>query len=132
MKFFMILMLLPGFIHAKAYKCEVNGKTAYQQSPCPDDGHELKIDNPPSNTGNPNQYRIRMGKVGVGMTKDDVVLSWGRPQKINRSSRSEQWIYIHKYRKPYEGYKGRIRYYDAEKRQYIHFNNAGVVTSWSN
>ena len=36
------IFMLAGNAYAKAYKCEVNGKTTYQQSPCPDDGQEFK------------------------------------------------------------------------------------------
>jgi len=43
LRFFILLVALTSTVaFAKAYKCEVNGKTTYQQSPCPEDGQEFK------------------------------------------------------------------------------------------
>jgi len=58
---------------------------------------------------------IRNKQVMIGMTKDDVIASWGRPDDINRSisasGTSEQWVYE----------RGD---YDS---QYVYFDN-GVVS----
>jgi len=32
----LLLLLLPTYAHAKVYKCEINGKTTYQQKQCAD------------------------------------------------------------------------------------------------
>ena len=34
MRYFILLLMLSGVVNAKAYKCEVNGKIEYKQSPC--------------------------------------------------------------------------------------------------
>jgi hypothetical protein len=36
---------------------------------------------------------IRAGKVKVGMTENEVRVSWGYPTKINRASYGDQWVY---------------------------------------
>lgn len=60
---------------------------------------------------------ILNGTVRIGMTKEQVIYSWGRPDDINRSVGSwgvhEQWIY---------------RRGDFEA-QYLYFEN-GKLTSW--
>ena len=59
---------------------------------------------------------IAHNKVAIGMSKDDVLKSWGEPDRINRtlrsSSTSEQWVYR----------SGR------EKAQYVYIRD-GVVSS---
>lgn len=51
--------------------------------------------------GSSNWSRILEGKVRVGMTKEMCELSWGKPEKINktttRASISEQWVYDDNY-----------------------------------
>jgi hypothetical protein len=43
------------------------------------------------------QKTIKEGKVQLGMTKEQVIFSWGKPERINRSVGSwgvhEQWVY---------------------------------------
>jgi len=60
---------------------------------------------------------ILNGTVRIGMTEEQVIYSWGRPDDINRSVGSwgvdEQWIYR----------RGDI------KSQYLYFEN-GKLTSW--
>jgi hypothetical protein len=55
---------------------------------------------------------IDKGEVFLGMTKQQVIMSWGKPERINRtvisSSTSEQWVY------------GRV---------YLYFDN-GILTSF--
>jgi len=48
-------------------------------------------------------------KICVGMSKELVKLSWGKPKKINKSSYNEQWVYV---------------------SQYIYFEK-NIVTSWN-
>jgi hypothetical protein len=55
---------------------------------------------------------ITAGKIMIGMTKEQVIASWGNPNKINKSVGSwgvhEQWVY---------------------SSQYLYFEN-GKLTSW--
>ncbi|PUB82406.1 MAG: hypothetical protein DBP02_15250 [gamma proteobacterium symbiont of Ctena orbiculata] len=37
--------------------------------------------------------KIESGQVSVGMTMDEVLLSWGDPTKTNHSSYGSQWVY---------------------------------------
>ena len=41
--------------------------------------------------------KIVEGKVVVGMTEEMVILSWGKPEKINRASYGDQWVYGDQY-----------------------------------
>lgn len=41
--------------------------------------------------------KILNGKVAVGFTEKMVLLSWGKPKKINKSSNGDQWVYQGKY-----------------------------------
>ncbi len=60
--------------------------------------------------GKLNANRVLQHKVGVGMPETLVILSWGKPDKINRSSSgSDQWVY---------------------DNQYVYVEN-GVVTAWN-
>ena len=43
MKYFIFLMIFSSLVQAKAYKCDVKGKTTYQQSPCANGGSEFKF-----------------------------------------------------------------------------------------
>jgi hypothetical protein len=56
---------------------------------------------------------IRKGTIVLGMTKEQVTASWGKPDDIHRSVYSfgvhEQWIY--------------------GDRQYLYFED-GILTSW--
>lgn len=36
---------------------------------------------------------INARRVSIGMSESEVLLSWGRPRKINRSNYGDQWIY---------------------------------------
>ena len=60
---------------------------------------------------------ILNGKIRIGMTKDQVIYSWGRPNDINRTVGSwgihEQWVYD---RGDYNS-------------QYLYFED-GILTSW--
>lgn len=54
--------------------------------------------------GNENWTVILEEKVRVGMTEEMVLLSWGAPEKVNRSSTGDQWVY-----------KGQFLYFTAGK-----------------
>ena len=41
--------------------------------------------------------KILQGKIAIGMPKEAVILSWGKPNKINNSSYNEQWVYESQY-----------------------------------
>jgi hypothetical protein len=43
--------------------------------------------------GKSNWHKILEEKVVVGFTEEMVLLSWGEPDKINRSSSGDQWVY---------------------------------------
>lgn len=59
------------------------------------------------------QNCIKNKQVQIGMTEEQVILSWGRPKRINESvgrwGRHEQWVY--------------------SDSTYIYFEN-GILTSW--
>lgn len=119
---------------AQPYKCTVDGKTVYQQARC-EGGSSVNISG--AGKGDPSspaatqvrrevaamrrkeavENAVRAGEVFIGMTADEVVMSWGRPSKINSSvsggGRNEQWIY----RRERIGYD-----------QYVYLDN-GVVRS---
>lgn len=61
--------------------------------------------------------RIFKGKAAIGMTKEEVILSWGRPYDVNRASYGDQWIYQ-------SSYKGR-------SKRYLYFSPEGICTSWN-
>lgn len=49
----------------------------------------------------PVRTQIRSGKVYLGFTKEQVVLTWGKPLRVNRHGGSwgvhEQWVYANTY-----------------------------------
>lgn len=65
------------------------------------------------------EIRIRKGLISVGMSKAEVLLSWGNPRDINRSSFGDQWVYYSSIRSI------------QHKRKYLHFDNNDLLTSWS-
>ncbi|WP_243374601.1 hypothetical protein [Geotalea sp. SG265] len=73
----------------------------------------LKLPNKLKKLGKKSLNAIANGKIFIGMTKDEAVASWGKPQDINRSAGSwginEQWVY--------------------GDRTYLYFKN-GRLTSW--
>jgi Domain of unknown function (DUF4124)/Protein of unknown function (DUF2845) len=100
--FFMTAFALtPASGFAQAYKCTVDGQVVFQQIPCPG-GKKLDVATPPD----PDSREARISsaiaqrRVFIGMTEEEVVRSWGKPNKINRSVTSqninEQWIYDRK------------------------------------
>lgn len=93
-----VVLLCPALVMAQAYKCMVDGQTVFQQIPC-EGGVKLNVPSPPNPKTREGRVAlaIERGQVFIGMTEEEVVASWGRPSKINRSqtarSISEQWIY---------------------------------------
>lgn len=107
--------LLSGPAFGQVYKCNANGKVIYQQQPC--SGAEVisgVSSGPIAPVDEANVQRIkremaefkykekvdnavRAGQIFVGMTANDVMRSWGRPNKVNttltRGSAREQWVY---------------------------------------
>lgn len=92
-----------------------DGSIVFQDAPCPGKGEAVRVlgagqANP---TSQASQYwqreiarqkrsaavneAIANQKVFIGMETDDVVASWGRPNKINRTitagKNNEQWVY---------------------------------------
>jgi hypothetical protein len=60
--------------------------------------------------GKSNMEKVRKGVITVGMPEECVILAWGNPKKINRSSHgSDQWVY---------------------EDQYVYIEN-GIVTAWN-
>jgi hypothetical protein len=132
--FIALFALLHQGVQAQPYKCTVEGKTVYQQARC-EGGSSVNVSGAgkadPTSPATAQLQReiaaikrkelvedaIHAGKIFVGMTADEVILSWGRPSKINATisgrGRSEQWIYR----------RGRIG-----DDQYVYVDN-GVVTS---
>lgn len=47
--------------------------------------------------GKTNWLKILDGKVVIGFTEEMVLLSWGEPDKINRASYGDQWVYDGEY-----------------------------------
>lgn len=89
-------LVTPAF--GQAYKCVINGTAVFQQHPCPG-GQKLDVPVPASSASRDAQVAnaIAVGEVRIGMTQEEVIRAWGRPDKINRtvtaSTNLEQWIY---------------------------------------
>ena len=47
--------------------------------------------------GEKNWDTILEGNVSIGFTEEMVELSWGKPEKINRASYGDQWVYNGRY-----------------------------------
>lgn len=131
MKLILVLsFLLPLACNAEVYKCQKDGKTFFQDSPCAAEkgqsGTKIDIkyqsisDDPLAESLTEERRQkfdnlIAQRKVSVGMTEKMLQKSWGKPSKINvtirSSGRSEQWIYG-----------------DGLNRDYVYVEN-GFVTS---
>jgi hypothetical protein len=120
---------------ARVYTCEVGGKKVFQSTPCAAGDAPMELHVPkagePGGFDHVQYYReqnrkleeekavedaIRGKRVRLGMTKEQVIRSWGKPDDINRSvyrsGVTEQWVYD---RGDYE-------------RQYVYFDD-GVVSA---
>jgi Protein of unknown function (DUF2845) len=95
----MLIACIPTLSLAQAYRCTVNGEVVYQQLPCQGAGTKLNVPKPPDPETREGRLSLAIAKkeVFIGMTSEEVVRSWGKPNKINRSvsarSVHEQWIY---------------------------------------
>ena len=96
-----LLVMLTGLhisAQAQAYRCTVDGKVVFQQQPCIGGQKLSRVPDPPD----PNSYEGRVAlavpkqQVFIGMKREDVIRSWGPPDKNNKSIRegstSEQWV----------------------------------------
>lgn len=100
MRVVLLLLAVAGAAHGQAlYRCDAGGRTVYQQVPCP--GGRVIATPPPPTVDDEWRGRVALAiarqRVMVGMTSDEVVRSWGRPQRVNRTvsgeTVSEQWVY---------------------------------------
>jgi Protein of unknown function (DUF2845) len=93
-----VTLCLPYLAYAQAYKCIVNGASVFQQQPCTG-GTKLDVPPPPDPNSRDGRIALAVAKkqVFIGMSEEEVVRSWGKPNKINRSVNArnihEQWIY---------------------------------------
>lgn len=104
---------------AEIYKCVVDDKTTFSQVPCASDAvavepqyavpppgaalDQARINQQIQKLAHQHDLRqlrekqIAEGKVGIGMTPEEVTRSWGSPTKVNRSVYAsgvkEQWVY---------------------------------------
>jgi hypothetical protein len=100
---------------AQPFKCTVSGRVVYQQVPC--DGGS-KVNTSGAGQGDPSSraaiqarqevlevqrkdqidQAVLSRRIFIGMLAEDVVRSWGRPSKINKtltvSGLREQWVYL--------------------------------------
>lgn len=89
---------MPGVAQSQAYKCAVNGAVVFQQQPC-EGGTKLNVAPPPDPSTRAGRLELAIAgkRVFIGMTEEEVLRSWGKPNKINKSisarSVHEQWIY---------------------------------------
>lgn len=95
---FSLALLISTWAHADLYKCPSASGTSYQEKPCASGGKKIEIEEPPDGAPRPEVAQaISLQKVIIGMTEAEVIRSWGRPDKINRTRgigyRSEQWVY---------------------------------------
>ncbi len=71
---------------------------------------------------------IKNRHIVIGMSKEDVIESWGQPRDINRTVTSscvyEEWCYGDFLKGP-----GRYVYFKKRIERYVYFEN-GIVTSW--
>lgn len=115
-KLLLALVILSSSFHSigQPYKCTTNGKTIYQQTKC-DGGTTVNtsgvgkadVKSPGATQAQRDIAAMKRKEVIdnailernalVGMTADEVIKSWGNPNKVNRTvaarSVSEQWIY---------------------------------------
>ena len=131
--FAIVAMLAAQAVHAQV-KCTVAGRTVYQQVPC--EGGQ-RVDTSGAGKADPaspaslqlqreiaafkRKERVEAAilerEIFVGMTRDELVRSWGNPAKINKTlsagGASEQWIYR----------RGKVGY-----DQYVYLEN-GLIRS---
>jgi hypothetical protein len=89
---------LPLPVQAQAYRCEVDGRTVYQQQPC-EGGSRLK--GVPGPNPNSREFKVQraigLREVIVGMTEQEVVRAVCRPADVKayptNRGRIEVWSY---------------------------------------
>lgn len=94
-------------VGAELYKCTTpTGKTIYSDTPCREDKStklKLRVDKPTLSDQlrametSEAEVSVMKHRIYIGMREQDLIRSWGRPNKINTtkssSGSSEQWIY---------------------------------------
>lgn len=93
-----LAVLTPGPVQAQAYRCEVDGRTVYQQQPC-EGGSRLK--GVPAPNPNSREFKVQraigLREVIVGMTEQEVMRAVGRPADVKgyptNRGRIEIWTY---------------------------------------
>lgn len=113
-----LLALVSANCHADMYRCQGANGSVYQEKPCAAGGTKIEVESLPTNTGRSRfDQAISLGKIQLGMSTQDVMRAWGRPNKINRTAVaggiSEQWVY----ERPNDG-----------RHQYVYFDN-GVLSA---
>lgn len=91
-------------------KCTVDGKAVFQDAPC---GLEAKK----SETVKVWDSKLTDGggKVRIGMTEDEVIRAWGKPDHVNKTITSS-------------GTRKQLVFGTSSKRQYLYIDD-GVLTS---
>lgn len=127
----LLLSCIPLASHAKVYMCEEEGKTTFSQTPCIGEMQVIEVKEDYSTGNEPNQslidqnrerevyLAIRSKKIMPGMTKKELIRSWGKPTKINSSGGSygsrDQYVYRR----------------GNNQTQYVYLED-GIISSWSN
>lgn len=110
----LVTTALTTVAQAQPYRCSVDGKAVYQQTPC-EGGKPVNMMGAgaadPASPGALQAQReiaewkrreraekaILEGSVYIGMAEKDVVKSWGRPTSVNTTitagGRRQQWVY---------------------------------------
>lgn len=102
------------------YKCQnQHGRTVYQEIPCESTATKgSQIDATPAAKGV--VMESGYGKIRIGMSPQEVINSWGKPDDINRTvskyGNREQWVYQ----------RGR------HNAQYVYFEDDSVTSISSN
>jgi hypothetical protein len=109
-----LLVMGPTCAQAQTFRCTVQGKTVYQQTPC---AGGTTVNTSGAGRADPTSPQatearamvqslqrrdlvdqaVRSGQLLIGMTSEEVLRSWGQPTVVNRTvtanSVSEQWVY---------------------------------------
>ncbi len=91
-------MCLPSIGYAQVYRCTVDGKVSFSDTPCRD-GHEVITAPTSPRDGIPlnPQAEANLGHVVVGQTPQQVQQAWGAPKTkridTDATGKTERWIY---------------------------------------
>lgn len=70
-------------------KCVINGQVVFQDAACPSKGESVKVWDSKLTDGG--------GKVRIGMSEEQVIRAWGKPDAINSTitgaGKTQQWVY---------------------------------------